>query len=69
MVYKHNQLIVLIEVCMEIKSKPHLKLTPQGWHAKVNHSFFGFQSQANALGETPSKAMKNLNEFLIKLKG
>ncbi|MBQ0262571.1 hypothetical protein AB7W56_14980 [Providencia rettgeri] len=54
---------------MEIKSKPHLRLTRQGWLAMVRHSIFCFQSEAGSFGETPSKAMKNLNEFLIELKG
>lgn len=67
--YKQNQFITLIGVCMKIKNKPHLKLIPEGWHAKVSHLFMGHQCQSNAIGKTPEEALKNLDEFLIKQQG
>lgn len=54
---------------MENKSKPHLKLTPRGWHAKVSHLLWGLACQSNAIGSTPKEAVDNLNEFLLKQKG
>ncbi|HEC8325180.1 TPA: hypothetical protein RG501_RS15160 [Providencia rettgeri] len=41
---------------MKSKNKPHIRLTPQGWHAKLR--------QYNAIGKSPQEAIKSLNEFL-----
>ncbi|HHD7737783.1 TPA: hypothetical protein ACOWQJ_001994 [Providencia rettgeri] len=51
---------------MNSKNKPHLKLTPQGWHAKVSHLLWGLPCQSNAIGKTPKEAIDSLNEFLLK---
>ncbi|MDV5225336.1 MULTISPECIES: hypothetical protein [Providencia] len=41
---------------MSSKNKPHIRLTRQGWRAKLRMD--------NAIGRTPQEAVRNLNEFL-----
>lgn len=50
-----------------MKNKPHLKLTGSGWVARVRVTIHGMGTFANAIGETPLKAIANLNEFIQEI--
>lgn len=50
-----------------MKNKPHLKLIGSCWVARVRVTIHGMETFANAIAETPQKAITNLNEFMQEM--